>query len=201
MATTTLGLPDAEIDRLLAEAEARLASRDASSKAVRIATPAAIAAPVVTPPTTGGQAVNLKKERKDVSVRVPAPVQKKKAPEDAGSDWFHMPKTNLTPELRRDLQMIKLRDVAAMGKQFFKRDTRKNFVPTYSQVGTILPGATDGMNNRLTRKEKKRTIVEEVLASEATSKYKSKYHEIQEKKQSGRKSHYKKLVAGRRKRS
>lgn len=91
-----------------------------------------------------------------------------------------------------------MRDVVAMGKQYFKRDSRKNFVPEYSAVGRILPGATDGFNSRLTRKEQKRTIVEEVLAGQTTSKFKSKYHELQEKKQSGNKLYYKKLVAGRR---
>jgi tryptophanyl-tRNA synthetase len=94
-----------------------------------------------------------------------------------------------------------MRDVVAMGKQFFKRDTRKDFVPEYSQVGTIIAGATDGTNGRLTRKERKRTIVEEVLSGENLNKFKSKYQDIQVQKSSGRKGHYKKLVAGRRKRN
>ncbi len=91
-----------------------------------------------------------------------------------------------------------MRDVVAMGKQFFKKDNKRDFIPEYCQVGTIIAGATDGSNNRLTRKEKKRTIVEEVLAGATTDKFKSKYHEIQEKKQSGRKGQYKKMVGGRR---
>lgn len=91
---------------------------------------------------------------------------------------------------------MKMRDVIAMGKQFFKKDGKKSFVPEYSQVGTIIAGATDGANNRLTRKEQKRTIVEEVLSAD-TGKYKNKFHEIQKKKQSGGKLHYRKMVAGR----
>jgi tryptophanyl-tRNA synthetase len=94
-----------------------------------------------------------------------------------------------------------MRDVVAMGKQFFKKDSRKDFIPEYSQVGTIIAGATDGASGRLTRKERKRTIVEEVLSGENTNKFKSKYQEIQVQKRSGRKSHYKKLVAARRKRN
>lgn len=118
-----------------------------------------------------------------------------------GPAWFNMPRTNLTPELKRDLQALRMRDVAAMGKQFFKKDSRKDLVPEYSQVGTIIAGATDGVNNRLTRKERKQTIVEEILAGGNVTKLKSKYLDIQEKNQSGRKGHYKKLVAGRRKRN
>jgi tryptophanyl-tRNA synthetase len=94
-----------------------------------------------------------------------------------------------------------MRDVAAMGKQFFKKDSRKDLIPEYSQVGTIIAGATDGMSGRLTRKERKRTIVEEILAGDNVSKLKSKYLDIQEQKKSGRKGFYKKLVAGRRKRN
>ena len=93
-----------------------------------------------------------------------------------------------------------MRDVAAMGKQFFKKDSRKDFVPEYSQVGTIVAGATDGVSGRLTRKERKRTIVEEILAGDNVGKLKSKYLDIQEQKKSGKKGFYKKLVAGRRKR-
>ena len=112
-----------------------------------------------------------------------------------------MPRTNLTPELKRDLQALRMRDVAAMGKQFFRKDSRKDFVPEYSQVGTIIAGATDGVSSRLTRKERKRTIVEEILSTGNVAKLKSKYQEIQDKNQSGKKGHYKKLVAGRRKRN
>jgi hypothetical protein len=68
-------------------------------------------------------------------------------------------------------------------------------------MGTIIAGATDGANNRLTRKERKRTIVEEILATDNVTKLKSKYMDIQESKQSGKRGHYKKLVAGRRKRN
>jgi tryptophanyl-tRNA synthetase len=94
-----------------------------------------------------------------------------------------------------------MRDVAAMGKQFFKKDSRKDLIPEYSQVGTIIAGATDGMSGRLTRKERKRTIVEEILAGDNVGKLKSKYLDIQEQKKSGKKGFYKKLVAGRRKRN
>jgi len=125
----------------------------------------------------------------------------KQAPKDnAGADWYNMPKTNLTPELKRDLQILRMRDVVALGKQYFKKDNRKDFIPEYSQVGTIIAGATDGRDNRLTRKERKRTIVEEVLGGEAVTKYKNKYQDLQVKKASGGKQYYKKLVAGRRKR-
>lgn len=92
-----------------------------------------------------------------------------------------------------------MRDVLAMGKQHFKKDTRKDPFPEFSQVGTLVEGPTEFYSARLTKKERKRTLVEEVLSSgQALSKFKSKYNEIQERKSSGKKSHYKKLVARRR---
>ncbi|KAK1756245.1 hypothetical protein QBC47DRAFT_298779 [Echria macrotheca] len=174
MTTDILGLPDADIDRLLAEAESRLANHGGSEKGVVVASGAPAAKAVTAtasplPPSAGDPTAVSKQKPEKLSVRVPQLAQKKKAPKDnLGSDWYHLPKTDLTPELKNDLKILKLRDVVAMGKQFFKKDTRKNFVPEYCQVGTIIAGATDGANNRLTRKERKQTIVEEVLAGEKT---------------------------------
>lgn len=284
-----LGLPDDEIDRLLAEAEARLSSNGSSEAGPVVAVPAKTAAVVAATdaPTAGEQQTaaseeSLKPEKtektEELSVRVPqlpkkqkvcplsvspyAPYscsmmksnpktydagkipswdsswhhndflflfivtltghtlsshtifplhshaslgpladQKMQGPKDTlGPDWFNMPRTNLTPELKRDLQALRMRDVAALGKQFFKKDSRKPLVPEYCQVGTIIAGATDGQNNRLTRKERKRSIVEEILASDNVKKLKSKYDDIQKHKRSGKKEFYKKLVAGRRRR-
>ncbi|KXX78655.1 rRNA-processing protein fcf2 [Madurella mycetomatis] len=202
MTTKTLGLSDADIDRLLAEAESRLAGNGGSGAVAVLPGKAPVAATAPLAPAAGEQTAVPENKSEKLSVRVPQPAQKKKGPKDnLGSDWFNMPRTNLTPELKRDLQILRMRDVVAMGKQFFKKDSRKNFIPEYCQVGTIVAGATDGVNGRLTRKEKKRTIVEEVLSGENLAKFKNKYHDIQEQKMSGRKGYYKKLVAGRRKRN
>ncbi|KAK4448594.1 hypothetical protein QBC34DRAFT_449413 [Podospora aff. communis PSN243] len=177
MATTILGLPESEIDRLLGEAETRLAANGGSSEqgqvvvsSVKAVTTTTAAAPLPTPAGVPLEQQAVKKA--DVSVRVPQLPQKKKEKKDnTGSDWFNMPRTNLTPELKRDLQVLRMRDVVAAGKQFFKKDNRKDYVPEFCQVGTIIAGATDGASHRLTRKQQKRTIVEEVLSSETTSKH------------------------------
>ncbi|KAK0710908.1 hypothetical protein B0H67DRAFT_539899 [Lasiosphaeris hirsuta] len=178
MATQVLGLTDSEIDRLLAEAESRLAAHGDSQTALTAPTaPAAKAltavvtdSPALLPSAAGDQKAVSVKESDKLSVRVPQPSQKSKGTKDTtGESWFNMPRTDLTPELKRDLQLLRLRDVAAMGKQFFKKDSKKDFLPSYCQVGTIIAGATDGADQRLTRKEKKRTIVEEVLAGQTVA--------------------------------
>jgi hypothetical protein len=110
-----------------------------------------------------------------------------------------MPKTDLTPELKKDLQLLRMRSVLNPG-QFFKKDSRKDPVPEYSQVGTIISGPTDPASSRLTRRERKRTIVEEVLGSDdVMAKFKNRYGKVQDRKTSGRKGHYKRVVARRRK--
>ncbi|KAK1781666.1 Fcf2 pre-rRNA processing-domain-containing protein [Copromyces sp. CBS 386.78] len=209
MAASVIGLSDAEIDKLLGEAESRLANPDSSNAVAAPQTEAAVAPAAQTPivvaaPSAAPAGVvkpNLENKSKKLSVRVPQSKEKTKGPKnDAGADWFNMPRTNLTLQLKRDLQILRMREVVAMGKQYFKKDSRKDFVPEFSQVGTIIAGATDGRDSRLTRKERKRTIVEEVLGAEVGDKYKNKYHGIQEKKQSGGKNFYKQLVNGRRKR-
>ncbi|KAK4143873.1 uncharacterized protein C8A04DRAFT_12015 [Dichotomopilus funicola] len=177
-----LGLPDDEIDRLLSQAETRLSGiGSVDTVAIATAPAAGTVAPVAASlaPAAGEQAAALEKKSEKLSVRVPQLAQKQKGPKDTlGADWFNLPRTNLTPELKRDLQALRMRDVAAMGKQFFKKDSRKGLVPEYSQVGTIVAGPTDGARNRLTRKERKQTIVEELMAASNTNKLKSNHAEM-----------------------
>jgi hypothetical protein len=108
-----------------------------------------------------------------------------------------LPKTNLTPELKRDFQLLKMRSVLDP-KRFYKKDSSKG-LPEFSQVGTVIEGPTEYFTSRLTNKEKKRTLVEEVLQGEKKSgRFKSKYNEIQESKTSGKRAHYKRMKAIRR---
>lgn len=76
MATTTL--TDEDIDRLLAEAETRLAANNESKAIVPVAASTrTLTAPVVAI-STEGQAVVAKEASKELSVRIPKPAQAKK---------------------------------------------------------------------------------------------------------------------------
>ena len=122
-------------------------------------------------------------------------MQKKKA--TAGERWFNLPKTDLTPELKRDLQLIKMRNVLDPHRHY-KKDNGKMEAPEYSQVGTIVEGPTEYFSGRIQKRDRKRTFVEEVLAGEQnTGRFKKKYGDVQEKKTSGKKAHYKALTAKR----
>ncbi|KAI4128580.1 MAG: hypothetical protein LQ338_002674 [Usnochroma carphineum] len=112
---------------------------------------------------------------------------------DAGADWFHLPRTKLTPELKRDLQLLKVRSTWDP-KRHYKKDTQKPFIPQYSQVGTILEGPTEYYSSRIPKRDRKRSFVEDILATEeGTSRFKNRYNEIQASKKSGRRAYYNQL--------
>lgn len=103
----------------------------------------------------------------------------------------------MTPELKRDLQLLRMRSVLDP-KRHYKKDSKKDNVPEYSQVGTVIEGPTEYFTARLTNKERKRTLTEDVLEGEKRSqRFKSKYSDIQSAKTSGKKAHYKALKAQR----
>ena len=117
----------------------------------------------------------------------------------AGSDWFNLPRTELTPELRRDLQLLKMRSVLDP-KRHYKKDNKPDF-PAFSQVGTIIEGPTEFLKGRLTNKERKKTFMEETIAQEQQSgRFKRKVTEIQKAKTSGKKGFYKALKVKRKSR-
>ncbi|CAJ0750530.1 18058_t:CDS:2 [Entrophospora sp. SA101] len=80
-----------------------------------------------------------------------------------------MPKPEITPEIKNDLQVLKLRNVLDP-KRFYKKDNSKKF-PKYFQIGTIIEGPTEFYSSRLPRKERKQTIVDELLADDQAKKY------------------------------
>jgi len=97
------------------------------------------------------------------------------------------------------LQLLRMRDVLDP-KRFYKKENSKPQIPEFSQVGTIIEGPTEYFSGRLSNKERKRTLVEEILAGEKeTGRFKSKYQQIQEAKTNGKKEHYKKMKAMRKK--
>ena len=109
-----------------------------------------------------------------------------------------MPKTHLTPELKRDLQLLKMRNVLDPHRHY-KKDGGKMKAPEYSQVGTIVEGAQEWFSGRVENRKRKRTFVEEVLAGEQeTKRFRRKYGELQDKKTSGKKGFYKKVQERRR---
>jgi hypothetical protein len=98
-----------------------------------------------------------------------------------GSDWFNMPATELTEERQRDLEIMQIRD-ALDPKSRYRSDDR-SVLPKYFQVGTVVEHATDFYHSRIPRKERKQTIVDELLAdADFQKRSKRKYEDIVQSK-------------------
>ncbi|XP_011873608.1 PREDICTED: deoxynucleotidyltransferase terminal-interacting protein 2 [Vollenhovia emeryi] len=105
----------------------------------------------------------------------------------AGAGWFNMRAPEITPEIRHDLEVLKMRS-ALDPKHFYKKNDTKA-LPKHFHVGKVVDSPMDFYSSRLTKKERKRTIVDELMADAEFTKYnKRKYKEIIEEKQ---KTHYK----------
>lgn len=105
-----------------------------------------------------------------------------------------MPRTVLTPQLKRDLQVIRMRNVLDPHRHY-KKDNNRPSVPGFSQVGTMIEGPTEYFSARIPKRQRERTLVESVMAAEKESgRMKKKYGEIQDKKASGKKGHYRKMM-------
>ncbi|GLV41181.1 uncharacterized protein CBL_04705 [Carabus blaptoides fortunei] len=104
-----------------------------------------------------------------------------------GKKWYGLPATELTEEVKHDLEVLQMRSVLDP-KHFYKKNDLK-VLPKYFQVGKVMDTPLDYYNNRLTKKERKRTLVDELLADAEFNKYnKRRYAQITEE---NAKTHYK----------
>lgn len=104
----------------------------------------------------------------------------------------------MTDELKRDLQLLKMRGVLDPKRHYRKDNSKVNDLPTTFQVGTIVAGATDAPSQKMARREQKRTIVEELLDdTERRAYFKRKAAEIDTQKRAGGKKFYKDLQSRR----
>uniref|UniRef100_A0A3Q0QZR0 Fcf2 pre-rRNA processing C-terminal domain-containing protein n=1 Tax=Amphilophus citrinellus TaxID=61819 RepID=A0A3Q0QZR0_AMPCI len=98
-----------------------------------------------------------------------------------GDGWFNMKAPEITQELKGDLQVLKMRG-SLDPKRFYKKNDRDGF-PKYFQVGTVVDNAADFYHSRIPKKERKRTMVEELLAdAEFRQKNKKRYQHIMAEK-------------------
>jgi hypothetical protein len=69
--------------------------------------------------------------------------RKRGRPDTAGAGWANMRSQELTPELKRELQMIRMRG-ALDPKRFYRTSDMKKELPKYFQMGTVVEGAGGG---------------------------------------------------------
>ncbi|KAK6254282.1 Fcf2 pre-rRNA processing [Theobroma cacao] len=104
---------------------------------------------------------------------------RKQVKDTAGTAWFDMPAPTLTPELKKDLQLLKLRG-AIDPKRHYKKDSKSKALPKYFQA--MVESVTDYYSGRMTKKERKTTLADELLSDPAVKQYrKRKIREIEER--------------------
>ncbi|KAJ2771346.1 rrna-processing protein fcf2 [Coemansia nantahalensis] len=114
----------------------------------------------------------------------------------AGKQWFGMKAPAMTPELKNDLRVLQLRNVLDP-KRFYKKSTTSKQIPKYFEAGTIVEGPTEFYSARLTKKERRTNLVDEVLADKKSRDYlKRKIGEIHAHNASGGKGWYRAGGAG-----
>lgn len=107
----------------------------------------------------------------------------------AGPEWFNMQTPEITPEIERDLRMIRLRKYMRPDKFYKKDDFASKKLPEHFQIGTVLAGVGE---KSLRNRERPRTITEEVMRNNDVKAYaKRVFDEVQEKAVSGGKKSYK----------
>ncbi|KAH7842503.1 hypothetical protein Vadar_006058 [Vaccinium darrowii] len=106
---------------------------------------------------------------------------RKQVKDTAGKNWFDMPAPTITPELKKDMQLLKLRSVIDPKRHYKKGDSKSKTFPKYFQVGTVIESASDFFSGRLTKKERKTSLADELLSDQTLGQYrKRKVREISE---------------------
>jgi len=96
-----------------------------------------------------------------------------------GQDWYGMPATEVTDEIKRDLEVLKMRD-ALDPKRFYKKNSSKE-LPKYFQVGKYVDTPAEYYTDKVNSsgKSKNKTLVDELMADAEFKRYnKRKYEEI-----------------------
>ncbi|XP_033643209.1 deoxynucleotidyltransferase terminal-interacting protein 2-like [Asterias rubens] len=107
--------------------------------------------------------------------------KKKERESKTGDGWYNMAAAEMTDKLRNDIRAIRMRS-SLDPKRFYKHNDMKA-LPKFVQVGTVVESAADFYHSRVPKKQRKQTIVDELLADAETRRYnKRKYMELQEKR-------------------
>ncbi|XP_014622228.1 rRNA-processing protein fcf2-like [Glycine soja] len=94
---------------------------------------------------------------------------------------FNMPAQTITPELQKDLKLLKLRAALDPKRHYKKGDSKSKTLPKYFQVGTVVDSPLDFFSGRLTKKKRKARLADEVLSDQNLAAYrKRKVREIEE---------------------
>lgn len=96
--------------------------------------------------------------------------RKRERPDTAGTGWANMRAQELTPELKRELQMIRMRG-AVDPKRFYRTSDMKRELPKYFQMGTVVEGAGGGKTRPAIGGLFKATLNDQKIRARAKSQF------------------------------
>jgi hypothetical protein len=97
----------------------------------------------------------------------------------AGKGWFGMKPAVMTEELKTDLAVIRNRSYLDP-KRFYKSADKNHSIV---QVGTVIEGPSEYFSSRLTKKQRRSNITEEIMADPDNSNYaKNKFKQMSREK-------------------
>lgn len=108
----------------------------------------------------------------------------------AGPKWFHIQSHPFTESLQQDLKVIQNRNYMDP-KKFYKSSdiNTSNIGKKIYQVGTVVEGTGEFFSSRLTKKQRKSTLAEELMADEKIRNYtKRKFKEATSKQRPQKKN-------------
>lgn len=92
--------------------------------------------------------------------------------------WYELPAVAITPEVKRDLRLLRLRG-ALDPKHHYKRFDETKF-PTNFQMGTVEDDPLDFYSGRMAQRQRKDTLTEQLLVDPAVSAArKRRYNKLQ----------------------
>jgi Fcf2 pre-rRNA processing len=100
-------------------------------------------------------------------------IKKRKGPTmDPGKGWFHMVPSPMTEDLKRDLIVLKNRNYLDP-KRFYKKEPTggKNKNNTFVQVGTVIEGTGEFFSSRITNKNRRSNLTEEIMSDKRIHDY------------------------------
>jgi len=101
--------------------------------------------------------------------------------QSTGKSWFGMPATELTDETRNDLELIQMRN--ALDPETHYRKPERKVIPKFFQIGRVVENKADYYSSRLTKRQRKRTLVEELMNDhELIARNKRRYDKIMAQK-------------------
>ncbi|KAJ8908671.1 hypothetical protein NDN08_005376 [Rhodosorus marinus] len=105
--------------------------------------------------------------------------------ETAGAAWYDMPKPTMTPELEKDLRVLRMRAHLEPDRHY-KSTGWGSSNPEFFQVGTVLDSQHDYLTGRIARRERKEHVKDELLSGGyIRERAQRRFAEVQAKSASG----------------